>query len=58
MEVAREVASRITSVSTEAVESQGRAILVRENSTKIAAEIDQLRNSLVEVVKTSTANAA
>jgi methyl-accepting chemotaxis protein len=51
---AREVASQIVSVSNEAVETGRRASDIRDGSAEIASKVDELRATLVRVIRTST----
>jgi len=51
---AREVAAQIASVSREAIETGKRASDIREGSVDIAAKVDNLRTTLVRVIRTST----
>jgi len=51
---AREVASQIASVSAEATETGRRAAEIRDGSAVIAGKVDDLRATLVRVIRTST----
>ncbi len=51
---AREVASQIASVSAEATETGRRASEIRDGSAEIAGKVDELRSTLVRVIRTST----
>lgn len=51
---AREVATQIASVSREASETGKRASNIRDGSIDIAAKVDDLRTTLVRVIRTST----
>jgi methyl-accepting chemotaxis protein len=53
-QAAREVATQIVSVSNEAVETGRRASEIRLGSEEIASKIDDLRSTLVRVIRTST----
>jgi methyl-accepting chemotaxis protein len=53
---AREVATQIVSVSNEAVETSRRASEIRDGSTDIAGKVDELRATLVRVIRTSTSD--
>jgi len=53
---AREVASQIVSVSNEAIETGRRASEIRDGSAEIAGKVDELRATLVRVIRTSTAD--
>lgn len=53
---AREVASQIVHVSNEAVETERRATEIRDASAEIADKVNGLREALVRVVRTSTAD--
>lgn len=53
---AREVATQISSVSAEATETGRRASEIRDGSAVIAAKVDELRATLVRVIRTSTAD--
>jgi aerotaxis receptor len=53
-QAAREVASQIISVSNEAAETGRRAAEIRDGSAEIAGKVDDLRATLVRVVRTST----
>jgi methyl-accepting chemotaxis protein len=53
-QAAREVASQIVNVSSEAVETGRRAAEIRDGSAEIAGKVDDLRATLVRVVRTST----
>lgn len=55
-QAAREVASQISSVSAEATETGRRASEIRDGSTVIAGKVDELRATLVRVIRTSTAD--
>ena len=55
-QAAREVASQIVNVSNEAVETGRRATEIRDGSAEIAGKVDELRATLVRVVRTSTAD--
>jgi aerotaxis receptor len=55
-QAAREVASQIVNVSSEAVETGRRASEIRDGSAEIAGKVDGLRATLVRVVRTSTAD--
>jgi methyl-accepting chemotaxis protein len=51
---AREVATQIASVSREATETGQRASDIRDGSLDIAAKVEDLRTTLVRVIRTST----
>jgi len=51
---AREVATQIVNVSNEAGETGRRAAEIRDGSAEIASKVDDLRATLVRVVRTST----
>lgn len=53
---AREVASQIVSVSNEAIETGRRATEIRDGSAEIAGKVDELRATLVRVIRTSTSD--
>lgn len=53
---AREVASQIASVSREAMETGRRAAEIRDGSVSIAKKVDDLRTTLVRVIRTSTSD--
>ncbi|MBN8992407.1 MAG: cache domain-containing protein [Rhizobiales bacterium] len=53
---AREVASQIASVSNEAIETGRRATEIRDGSAEIAGKVDELRATLVRVIRTSTSD--
>jgi methyl-accepting chemotaxis protein len=53
----REVAAQIAKVSSEAIETGKRATEIRDGAAQIAGKIDGLRQALVRVVRTSTADA-
>lgn len=53
---AREVATQIVSVSNEAIETGRRASEIRDGSAEIAGKVDELRATLVRVIRTSTAD--
>jgi methyl-accepting chemotaxis protein len=53
---AREVASQIISVSNEATETGRRAAEIRDGSADIASNVDELRATLVRVIRTSTSD--
>ena len=53
---AREVASQIISVSNEATETGRRAAEIRDGSAEIAGKVDELRATLVRVIRTSTSD--
>jgi methyl-accepting chemotaxis protein len=53
---AREVAAQISTVSNEAIETGRRAAEIRDGSADIAIKIDQLRATLVRVIRTSTSD--
>jgi methyl-accepting chemotaxis protein len=53
---AREVAAQIASVSAEATETGRRAAEIRDGSAVIAGKVDDLRATLVRVIRTSTAD--
>jgi chromosome segregation ATPase len=53
-QAAREVASQIVNVSTEAAETGRRAAEIREGTADIAGKVNDLRAILVRVVRTST----
>ena len=55
-QAAREVASQIVNVSNEAGETGRRAKEIRDGSAEIASKVDSLRETLVRVVRTSTAD--
>ena len=55
-QAAREVASQIVNVSNEAIETGRRAAEIRDGSAEIASKVDGLRETLVRVVRTSTAD--
>ena len=55
-QAAREVASQIVNVSNEAIETGRRAAEIRDGSAEIASKVDDLRETLVRVVRTSTAD--
>ena len=55
-QAAREVATQIASVSAEATETGHRASEIRDGSTVIAGKVDDLRATLVRVIRTSTAD--
>src|SRR6185436_17817708 len=51
---AREVATQIVNVSSEAAETGRRAAEIRDGSAEIAGKVDDLRATLLRVVRTST----
>ena len=51
---AREVATQISSVSAEATETGRRASEIRDGSSLIAGKVDELRETLIRVIRTST----
>ena len=53
-QAAREVASQIVNVSSEAAETGRRAAEIRDGSADIAGKVNDLRATLVRVVRTST----
>ena len=53
---AREVAAQIASVSAEATETGRRASEIRDGSAVIAGKVDDLRATLVRVIRTSTSD--
>jgi seryl-tRNA synthetase len=53
-QAAREVATQIVNVSNEAVETGRRAGEIRDGSAEIAGKVDDLRATLVRVVRNST----
>jgi methyl-accepting chemotaxis protein len=53
---AREVASQIASVSAEATETGRRASEMRDGSSVIANKVDELRGTLVRVIRSSTSD--
>jgi methyl-accepting chemotaxis protein len=53
---AREVAAQISSVSIEASETGRRASEIREGSSLIAGKVAELRETLIRVIRTSTAD--
>jgi len=53
---AREVAAQISTVSNEAIETGRRAAEIRDGSAEIAIKVDQLRATLVRVIRTSTSD--
>jgi len=53
-QAAREVATQIVNVSNEAAETGRRAAEIRDGSAEIAGKVDDLRATLVRVVRTST----
>jgi aerotaxis receptor len=55
-QAAREVATQIVNVSNEAIETGRRASEIRDGSAEIAGKVDDLRATLVRVVRTSTAD--
>jgi methyl-accepting chemotaxis protein len=55
-QAAREVATQIINVSNEAIETGRRASEIRDGSAEIAGKVDNLRETLVRVVRTSTAD--
>jgi aerotaxis receptor len=55
-QAAREVAAQIVNVSNEAAETGRRAADIRDGSAEIAGKVDELRATLVRVVRTSTAD--
>jgi aerotaxis receptor len=55
-QAAREVATQIVNVSNEAAETGRRAAEIRSGSAEIAGKVDALRETLVRVVRTSTAD--
>jgi methyl-accepting chemotaxis protein len=54
---AREVAAQIVSVSNEAIETGRRASEIRDGSAEIAGKVNELRATLVRVIRTSTTDA-
>ena len=50
------MASQIVNVSNEAIETGRRAAEIRDGSAEIASKVDDLRETLVRVVRTSTAD--
>jgi methyl-accepting chemotaxis protein len=53
---AREVAAQIAAVSAEASETGRRALEIRDGSALIAGKVDDLRKTLVRVIRTSTSD--
>jgi methyl-accepting chemotaxis protein len=53
---AKEVAAQISSVSAEATETGRRASEIRDGSSLIAGKVDELRETLIRVIRTSTAD--
>jgi methyl-accepting chemotaxis protein len=53
-QAAREVAEQIASVSRDAAETGRRASEIRDGSAEIASKVDDLRATLVRVIRTST----
>lgn len=53
---AREVAMQIASVSREAVETGRRATEIRDGSQDVAQKVDELRSTLIHVIRTSTSD--
>lgn len=53
---AREVASQIASVSAEATETGRRAAEIRDGSMTISEKVDELRATLIRVIRTSTSD--
>ena len=54
---AREVAAQIVSVSNEAIETGRHASEIRDGSAEIAGKVNELRATLVRVIRTSTTDA-
>jgi methyl-accepting chemotaxis protein len=55
-QAAREVATQIVNVSSQAVQTGRQAAEIRDESAAIASQVDNLRATLIRVVRTSTAD--